>query len=128
MPDPFTATARNETAHPRGDPRATVSVRLQEAAKPVLARLGTITFRQVVAWMIRIVVLLCLIWVYQTITADGLRELFGDILCRRLSRVGFFLRQLGNYEETRKLDLANLVALLLMVCVWASWEAILRHA
>ena len=54
--------------------------------------------------------------VYQTIEAEGLRELFGDIVSKRLSKASpLFLGWMADYEETRKLDMANALALALLI-------------
>lgn len=79
------------------------------------------------AWLVRIVVGIVLLIVYLTISAEGMRNLF-ETSALPLYKTGLWpLTILGNYTETRKLDLAHLLCLAMLVCVWVSWEQIVRQ-
>ena len=76
------------------------------------------------AWLVRIPFFLVLIVIYLTISAEGLRNLF-DTAAIPLHKTGLWpLTYLGNFEETRKLDLAHVLCMALLVCVYVSWEMI----
>ena len=65
-----------------------------------------------------------LLIVYLNVSADGMRTLF-DPLSRPLCKTGLWpLTLLGNFAETRKLDLAHVLSLTMMLMVLATWEKI----
>src|SRR5207247_1973567 len=72
---------------------------------------GRVTMRQCMAVVLRLIGLISLLVVYQTIQAEGLREIFGEILSKRLFKASaLLLGWMANFNETRKLDLANALA------------------
>jgi hypothetical protein len=74
------------------------------------------------AWFVRIIFALFLLVLYLNISAEGLRAIF-DLAATPLHKTGMWpLTILGNYAETRKLDLAHLLSLGLMTTTWVSWE------
>jgi hypothetical protein len=76
------------------------------------------------AWLVRCLFGLVLVIVYLTISAAGMRNLF-ELAATPLYKTGLWpLTYLGQFDETRKLDLAHVLCLTLLVCVWFSWEQI----
>jgi hypothetical protein len=79
------------------------------------------------AWLVRLFFGLFLLLVYLTISAEGLRALF-DTAALPVHKTGLWpLTYFGGFAETRKLDLAHVLCLPLMVCVWVSWEQIVCY-
>jgi hypothetical protein len=78
------------------------------------------------SWLLAIAVRLAalppLLLVCQSITAEALRELF-DVFGTKLHKLGLpFIERLAGFRETRNLDLAHVMALTIMACVWMAWE------
>ena len=74
------------------------------------------------SWFIRVFFCLFLLVVYLNISAEGMRALF-DLAAMPLHKTGLWpLTYLGNFAETRKIDVAHFLSLGLMVTVWVSWE------
>src|SRR5439155_4738429 len=85
-----------------------------------------VTFRQYVALGLRLLGLAGLFVVYQAIEAEGLREIFGEVVGKRLSRASaLFLGWMDDFEETRRLDMANALAAAFLVFTYLSWEAVI---
>jgi hypothetical protein len=64
--------------------------------------------------------------VYQTIEAEGLREIFGEVVGKRLSQASaLFLGWMADFEETRRLDMANALATAFLIFTYLSWEAVI---
>src|SRR5207302_7989402 len=81
--------------------------------------------RQYLAVLLRLLGLAGLFVVYQTIEAEGLREIFGDIVSQRLSKASpLLLGWMADYEETRRLDMANALAVAFLLFTYLSWEAV----
>jgi len=101
-------------------PRLTI----EEAMANALARFS---LRQALGVLARIAGLCGLLVVYQTIEAEGLRELFSEHMNMRLYRASFLTTWMAGYEETRRLDLANAVAAALMIFSYGSWEIVVAR-
>jgi hypothetical protein len=81
-----------------------------------------------VAWFFRIAGLTALFVIYQVIEAEGLRELFGEVVGKRLWRASPSLcGWMADYEETRNLDMANGLAALFLVFSYASFEIVIHR-
>ncbi len=79
------------------------------------------------AWLIRLIFGLILLLVYLTISAEGMRSLF-ETAATPLHKTGLWpLTYLGHFAETRKLDIAHILSLALLVVVWVSWEMIVCY-
>jgi hypothetical protein len=77
-------------------------------------------------WFVRILFGLVLLIVYLTISAEGMRYLF-ETASMPLYKTGLWpLTYFGRIAEFRKVDLAHLLSLALMVVVWIAWEMIVR--
>ncbi len=80
---------------------------------------------QYLAVVLRLLGLAGLFVVYQTIEAEGLREIFGEVVSKRLARASsLFLGWMADFEETRKLDMANALAAAFLSFTYLSWEAV----
>lgn len=80
----------------------------------------------VLAWLVRGISILYLFVVYLTVSSEGLRSLF-EMAATPLYKTGLWpLTAFGGYVETRKLDLAHVLSLGMLVVVWVSWEMIVR--
>lgn len=78
------------------------------------------------AWLVRSLFALVLAIVYLTISAEGMRSLF-ETAATPLHKTGLWpLTYLGQFDETRKLDLAHVLCVAMLVCVWISWEQLVR--
>src|SRR5206468_4062195 len=63
---------------------------------------------------------------YWTISAEGLRSRF-DVFTIRLHKTGIpFTNQLGDYDETRVLDLGHVAAVVMLVVCWVYWEKVVH--
>jgi hypothetical protein len=77
-------------------------------------------------WFVRTLFALILLVVYLTISAEGMRWLF-ETAATPLYKTGLWpLTYLGHFVECRKIDIAQLLCLALLVVVWISWEMIVR--
>ena len=131
LPPPL--TERPPKAYPNGQS----SNRIEHAAQVTAEALGTgvktvakaasqYSPRQYLVIVLRILGLIGMFVVYQTIEAEGLREIFGDIVSKRLSKASaLFLGWMANFEETRRLDMANALAFAFLLATYASWEAVI---
>jgi hypothetical protein len=81
---------------------------------------------QYLAVLLRILGLAGLFVVYQTIEAEGLREIFGEVVGKRLSKASaLVLGWMDDFEQTHKLDMANALAAAFLLFTYLSWEAVI---
>ncbi len=74
------------------------------------------------AWGLRLFCLLILLVLCQAIVAVGMREKI-DLTTTKLHKTGVWpLTLLGDFRETYKLDVANVLAATMMLAVWFAWE------
>lgn len=87
---------------------------------------GQVSPRQYLAVLLRILGLFGLFVLYQTIEAAGLREFFSEVVSMRLSRASpLFLGWMANFEETRRLDIANGLAAAFLFFTYLSWDSLI---
>ncbi|MFO0826139.1 MAG: hypothetical protein U0792_23985 [Gemmataceae bacterium] len=78
------------------------------------------------AWGLRLLLVPLLLILYLTFSAEGLRN-FSDVAATPLYKTGLWpLTVLGQFAETRKVDVAHLMCGLLMIVVWVSWEMLIE--
>lgn len=80
------------------------------------------SYRTIAAWLLRGGFLPVLILIYVIVSSEGLRSLF-DALATPLYKYVPFM---GLYQELRKIDVAVIIALVLLVLVWVTWEKLVR--
>jgi hypothetical protein len=79
------------------------------------------------AWPVRLIFGMVLLLVYLTVSAEGMRGLF-ETAATPLHKTGLWpLTALGQFAETRKIDIAHVLCLALLVVVWVSWEMIVCY-
>lgn len=91
-------------------------------AKVTATGIRKISFWTIVAWLVRFAFLPVLILTYVVVSAEGIRSMF-DGLATPLHK---YLPWLGQFREFRKLDVAIMIALVLLVWVWLAWEKVVR--
>lgn len=87
---------------------------------------ATVVLAHIKYWMWKLITIAVLGPIYCSVIAEGLRMLvpaLGQKL-HKLAMPGFAV--LGQYQETRRLDLAILFAAFLLIAVWWLWEQVLR--
>ena len=72
------------------------------------------------AWMARLLILPAFFFICVNINAEGIRNSL-DYAATPLYKLPF-LAALGDFEETRRIDVAVLIALGVMTAVWVVWE------
>lgn len=135
MTGPFAETPGGPPKPSRaaGDTRAAAPQKAKAAlegatngVKAVARAAAQISPWQYLAIALRIVGLIGLFVVYQTIEAEGLREIFGDVVTKRLCHASaLFLGWMDDFVETRKLDMANALAGAFLLFTFLSWEAVI---
>jgi hypothetical protein len=77
-------------------------------------------------WLWKAVTILILAPIYCSVIAEGLRMLVPPLGQKlyKLPIPGF--ATLGQYQETRRLDLAIFMAIFLLIAVWWLWEQVLK--
>jgi hypothetical protein len=77
-------------------------------------------------WLWKLVTIIVLAPIYCSVIAEGLRMLV-PALGQKLHKLPIpAFSTFGQYEETRRLDLAIFMALFLLVAVWWLWEQVLK--
>lgn len=77
-------------------------------------------------WLWKLVTIVILAPIYCSVIAEGLRVLVPPLgqKLHRLAIPGFAM--FGQYQETRRLDLAIFLAMFLLIAVWWLWEQVLK--
>jgi hypothetical protein len=87
--------------------------------------LSRITPGMVLAWLLRLLCLPVLGLTYTVISAEGLRGLL-TVLATPLHKALPVLSFLGAFRETRRLDVAVVLSLVLMAGSWVAWGKVIR--
>lgn len=92
------------------------------AAAVTVSGVKKIRFRVIAAWLLRLTFLPVLVLTYVVVSAEGLRGLF-DGLAIPLHR---FLPLLARWKETKRIDVAVVLSLVLLSWAWLAWERVVR--
>jgi hypothetical protein len=121
---PSVATAADRGSHLEQSVKTAAQL-ISGGVQAVASAAAQVSGRVYFAVFLRLVGVIFLFVVYQTIEAEGLRELFGEVVGKRLSKASsLFLGWMDNYKQTYKLDMANALATAFLVFTYLSWEAV----
>lgn len=102
-----------------------IGARLAAAFFAFWAVVATAWFwKRVLVWLIRLFCLPVLGMTYTVISAEGLRNLFG-VLAVPLYKAVPVLHAMGRYRETRRIDVAVILSLVLMAGSWIAWGKVI---
>lgn len=84
-----------------------------------------IHFGAVLAWLIQLLAAPILFINYSVISSHGLRTQY-DLLATPLYRCVPWLHSLGQWKETRRLDIAFVMSMAIMAASWVAWSKLIR--
>ena len=80
------------------------------------------------AWFLRLAAVVVLILLCMEIQAEGMRDMFGEVVSKRISRAFPPLTAwMDSFEETRRLDLAVLLSSVFIVGAYFAYELTVRR-